>query len=80
MFISPAYLEVITKSIDGDSRGKEFVIVSLEKTVVQYKSLETGAFYEENRKNFEKRMERVAEYWNKSNKAYKAKKNDLKYQ
>lgn len=68
------------KSIDGLSKGKEFVIVSLEKYVVQYKSIETGAFYEEPRKNFEKRMERVMEYWNQSNKDYKRKKNDLKGQ
>ena len=68
------------KSIDGASRGKEFIIVYLDKTEVQYKSVETGNFYTENRKNFEKRMERVAEYWNKSNKDYKRKKENLKYE
>lgn len=66
------------KSIEGISKGKEFTIVYMDKYVVQYKSLETGTFYEEPRKNFEKRMKRVAEYWSDSNKAYKRKKNDLK--
>lgn len=66
------------KSIEGPSKGKEFTIVYMDKYVVQYKSLETGQFYEENRKNFEKRMERVNEYWSQSNKDYKRKRQDLR--
>lgn len=66
------------KSIEGVSKGKEFVVVDVDKDSVQYKSEETGQFYTEDRKNFEKRMERVTEYWNSSNKTYKRNKEKLK--
>ena len=68
----------IWKSIEGPSKGKEFTIVDITKSSIQYKSIETGQFYTEDRKNFEKRMERVNEYWSKSNKEYKRKKEELK--
>ena len=66
------------KSIEGVSKGKEFVIIDIDRYTVQYKSEETGQFYTEDRKNFEKRMERVFEYWSNSNKAYKRRKEQLK--
>ena len=66
------------KSIEGVSKGKEFVVIDVDKDSVQYKSEETGQFYTEDRKNFEKRMERVTEYWNSSNKTYKRNKEKLK--
>lgn len=66
------------KSIEGPSKGKEFTIVYLDRSVVEYKSEETGQFYTEPRKNFEKRMERVAEYWSNSTKDYKRKREQLK--
>ena len=66
------------KNIDGIGKGKEFTVISVDNNTVQYKSLSTGVFYEEPRKNFEKRMERVAEYWNRTNKEYKTKRQNLR--
>lgn len=66
------------KSIEGPSKGKEFTLIDVDRYSVQYKSDETGTFYTEDRKNFEKRMERVTEFWSKTNKEYKRKKENLK--
>ena len=68
----------IWKSIEGPSKGKEFTIIDINSDIIQYKSLETGAIYKEPRKNFEKRMERVSAFWNKSTKEYKKRKESLK--
>lgn len=66
------------KSIEGPSKGKEFMVVFLDKYEVQYKSIETGQFYEESRKNFEKRMERINKHWSDTNKSYKHKKQEMR--
>ena len=66
------------KSIEGISKGKEFVIIDVDRDSVQYKSEETGTFYTEDRKNFEKRMERVSEFWSSSNRKYKLNKEKLR--
>lgn len=68
----------IWKSIEGPSKGKEFTIVDVAKDTVQYKSNETGQFYTENRKNFEKRLERVNKYWNDTTKQYKRNKQQIR--
>lgn len=66
------------KSIEGPSKGKEFTLIDVDRYSVQYKSDETGTFYTEDRKNFEKRMERVTEFWNTSNRKYKLNKEKLR--
>lgn len=66
------------KSIEDISKGKEFTVVEVKQDTVIYKSVETGNLYEESRKNFEKRMKNVSEYWSKTNKDYKRKKERLK--
>lgn len=68
----------VWKSIEGPSKGKEFVIVDVASDSIQYKSKETGQFYEESRKNFEKRIQRVNEYWSSTTKEYKMKKENLR--
>lgn len=64
------------KSIEGMSKGKIFSVVEVTPTEVIYRSQETGRIYSKPRKEFEKYMKRVHEYWSKTNKDYKRKKND----
>lgn len=66
------------KSIEGPSKGKEFTVVDVDSNFVRYKSSTSYVIYEEPRKNFEKRMERVSRFWNESNKSYKEKKQRLR--
>ena len=66
------------KSIDGISKGKFFKITEITPDSVSYKSEETGTTYQAERKFFEKYLERVNKYWQKTNKSYKEKKEKLK--
>ena len=66
------------KHHEGLSKGKEFTIVYLDRNEIQYKSKETGKFYSKPRKQFEKYIEEVNNYWSQSNKDYKKKKEQLK--
>ena len=67
------------KAIEGPSKGKLFTVVSVTQNTVSYRSEETGVCYEADRKHFEKYIERVNKHWSETNKSYKHKKQDLKY-
>ena len=68
------------KSIEGLSKGKEFVVVEVTQYGITYRSIETDALYTTPRKDFEKYIMRVSKYWNETNKSYKHKKSKLKEQ
>lgn len=66
------------KSIEGPCKGKIFTILDSNSEIVTYRSEESGEIYTAPRKHFEKYLERVNKYWNKKNKSYKQRKNQLK--
>ena len=67
------------KSIEGPAKGKDFIIIEVKQDVVLYRSQETGIIYEKPRKEFEKYIQRVNKHWHDTNKAYKQKKQKLKF-
>ena len=68
------------KSIEGPARGKDFTVIEVTVNNVLYKSQETGIIYEKPRKEFEKYIQRVNNYWSEKTKVYKKKKDRLKYE
>lgn len=66
------------KSIEGPSKGKIFIVTAVSSDSVVCKSEESGRVYVTERGHFEKYIKRVNQYWSKSNKNYKRKKQELK--
>ena len=66
------------KAIEGVSKGKTFKVVAVNDKTVEYISEFTAITYSADRKHFEKFIKRVNDYWNKKNKEYKNKKQELK--
>ena len=66
------------KSIEGISKGKTFTVTKITDTQVTYRSEETGELYVNDRKHFEKYIQRVNKFWTQTTKEYKYKKSKLK--
>lgn len=68
------------KSIEGLSKGKEFIVIRLTPDTVYYKAVSglQDKLYDSPRNHFEKYIERVSKYWNETNKSYKFKKSRLR--
>lgn len=65
------------KGIEGPGKGKLFTVKKVTQNCVEYESY-SGTLYSESRKLFEKRLQRINEYWKNSKNSYKSRKEELR--
>ena len=65
------------KHTEGPAKGKTFTILEVTNKEVKYRSQETGIVYTKERKEFEKYLQQVKQYWSNTNKQYKKRKEEL---